>query len=181
MKKMLIAAAMLPLAGLCALPAAAQTAGDARPFTAYGNLGYSHTDRGISDLGGITGRLGLRYGRVVGIEAEGTFGVTDDHSVRYGPATTTKLDRSVAAYAVAFAPITQRIELLGRVGLGNTVVKTEGFARPVETRRDSINYGVGAQFFLTDNDGLRLDLTRESLRHGPGRADTYGLSYVRKF
>jgi hypothetical protein len=181
MKKTLIAAAMLPLASLFALPAAAQTADAARPFTAYGTLGYSHTDRGVSDLGGVTGRLGLRYGRVVGVEAEGTFGVTDDHSVRFGPATTTKLKRSVAAYAVGYAPVMPRLDVFGRVGLGNTVVETTGLPRMTETRRDTINYGAGAQYFLTQNDGVRLDLTRESFRGGPGHANTYGLSYVRKF
>ncbi len=181
MKKMLIAAAMLPLAGLCALPAAAQTTDDTRTITGYGTLGYTHSDYGVSDLGGVTGRLGMRYGRFAGVEAEGTFGVTDDHSTRFGPPTSTKLNRSVAAYAVGFAPITPRLDVFARVGVGNTKVETTGLPQPIKMRRDSINYGAGAQFFVTQNDGLRLDLTRESFTSGPGHANSYGLSYVRRF
>jgi outer membrane immunogenic protein len=178
--KSIIFAAALPFLAISAAPALAQTA-DSRPITGYGTLGYSHSDRGISDLGGVTGRLGLRFGRIIGAEAEGTFGVTDDDSRRLGVPTETKLDRSMAAYVVAYAPISQRLDLFARAGLGNTRVKMTGLASTVTTRHDSINYGVGAQYFLTGNDGIRADITRESYRHGPGRADTYGVSYVRKF
>lgn len=181
MRKLLFIAVAIPLASLWALPAMAQTAEPVRPISGYGSLGYSHTDRGVSDLGGVTGRLGMRFGRYAGVEGEGTFGVTDDDNRLLGPNTETKLNRSVAAYAVAFAPITPRLDVIARVGLGNTKVTTANAAQTIRTRRDSINYGAGAQYFLTANDGVRLDLTRESYRGGPGHADTYGLSYVRKF
>lgn len=182
MKKFLVAAAMLPLVGLTAAPALAQTDATTRPFTGYGTLGYSHSDYGVSDLGGVTGRLGMRYKRFVGVEAEGTFGVDADHSTRYGPATKTELDRAVAAYAVGWAPLTPKLDLFARVGVGNSRTEIKGLApQDVKFSRDSINYGVGAQYFVTNNDGVRLDLTRHSFTGGPGRADTYALSYVRRF
>ena len=179
---------MIKLVVLAALPALALSAGsaiaqeaDARPFTGYGNLGYSHSDRGRSDVGGVTGRLGLRFGQFVGAEAEGTFGVTDDDSRRLGVPTETNWNRSVAAYGVGFVPVTPQFDVFARVGLGNSRVRTTGLAQPMTVKRDSINYGAGAQYFFTGNDGIRADFTRESYRHGPGRADTYGVSYVRKF
>ncbi len=181
MKKFLVAAAMLPLVGLAAAPAMAQTNQDARPFTGYANLGFSHSDYGVSDLGGVTGRLGMRYMRFVGVEAEGTFGVDSDHSTRYGPPTRTELNRAVAAYAVGWLPVGSKLDVFGRVGVGNSRTEIKGLAQDVKFSRDSINYGVGAQYFVTNNDGLRLDLTRQSFTGGPGRADTYAVSYVRRF
>ena len=178
--KSFIFAAAVPLLALSAAPALAQ-APDTRPITGYGTLGYAHTDRGISDLGGVTGRLGLRFGGVIGAEAEGTFGVTDDDSRRFGVPTETKLDRSMAAYVVGYVPLSPKLDLFARGGLGNTRVHMTGLPQRVTTRQDTFNYGVGAQYFLTGNDGIRADFTRESVRHGPGRADTYGVSYVRKF
>lgn len=179
MKKLILIAALPVLAA--AAPAMAQQATDTRPFTGYGTLGYSHSDRGVSDLGGVTGRLGLRFGQFVGVEGEGTFGVTDDDSTRRGVPTETKWERSMAAYGVGYLPVTPQLDLFGRVGLGNSRVKTRGLPQLETVQRDSINYGAGAQYFFTANDGIRADFTRESYRHGPGRADTYGLSYVRKF
>lgn len=181
MKMFLVAAAMLPLVGLSAAPALAQTDAPQRPFTGYGTLGYSHSDYGISDLGGVTGRLGMRYKRFVGIEAEGTFGVDSDKSTRFGRPTKTELDRAVAAYAVGWLPLGDKLDLFGRVGVGNSRTEIKGLAQPAKLSRDSINYGVGAQYFVTNYDGLRLDLTRASFTGGPGRADTYALSYVRRF
>jgi opacity protein-like surface antigen len=182
MKMFLVAAAMLPLVGLSAAPALAQEDATTRPFTGYANLGYSHSDYGISDLGGATGRIGMRYKRFVGVEAEGTFGIDSDNSTRFGRPTKTELDRAVAAYAVGWAPVMPKLDLFARVGIGNSRTEIKGLAaQPIKFSRDSINYGVGAQYFLTQNDGLRLDLTRADFRHGSGRADTYGLSYVRRF
>ena len=186
MTKLAVLAATLaaPLAiAAVAAPAAAQTA-ETRPFTGYGSLGYSHSDRGQSDLGGVTGRVGLRFGRYLGAEAEGTFGVTDDDRVRGGRATETEWKRSVGAYAVGFVPLGDRMDVFARVGLANTKVETTpGVAGQSLTRQrnDSINYGAGVQYFLTQKDGLRADFTHESYRHGPGQASTYGVSYVRRF
>ena len=181
MKTVLTIATIAALAAAGA-PALAQSAEGGRTVTGYGTLGYSHTDRGVSDLGGVAGRLGLRFGPYVGVEGEAIKGVTDDDRIRGGVATETKLERSMAAYAVGYVPVSPRLDLIGRVGLGNTRTEIEGpGARIAHVRQDTINYGVGAQYFMTAKDGLRADYTRESVRKGPGRADTYALSYVRKF
>jgi hypothetical protein len=182
--KTIAAFASISMIALAASPALAQTAETSaapRSITGYGTLGYSHSDRGVSDLGGATGRLGLRFGKFVGAEAEGTWGVTDDDSVNPRRPAQTKLERSMAAYAVGYAPVTDRLDLIGRVGIGNTRTEMKTGATVAHQTVDSINYGAGAQYFLTEKDGLRADFTRESYRKGPGHADTYGVSYVRKF
>jgi hypothetical protein len=181
MNKMIIATAAAATLSLAALPAAAQSDQAQRPITGYGTLGYSHVDGGSTNLGGVTGRLGLRFGRFVGAEAEGTFGVDDDKGRVSGVPVQTELKRSVGVYGVGYVPVSPKIDLFGRVGLGNSKVETSGLGQAVRDSRDSVNYGGGAQVFLTDHDGVRAEYTRESFRHGPGHDNVWGLSYVRKF
>jgi opacity protein-like surface antigen len=182
MKSIIFAAAALSSLSLAAAPAAAQSADAARAVTGYGSLGYSHYDSSNApNLGGITGRLGARFGRYVGAEAEGTFGVRDKEGVVGGVPYKTEMKRSVAAYAVGYVPLSERLDLFGRVGLANTKIETTTAAGGSSFRRDSVNYGGGAQYFLTPNDGLRAEYTRQSYRDGPGHANVWGASYVRKF
>jgi hypothetical protein len=181
MNRIIIASAAAAAISLVALPAAAQTDPAQRPITGYGTLGYTHLDRGPADLGGVTGRLGLRFGRFVGAEAEGTFGVDSDKSRVSGAPARTELKRSVGVYGVGYVPVGSKVDLFGRVGLGNSKVETSGLGQAVRESRDSVNYGGGAQVFLTQRDGLRAEYTRESFRHGPGHNNAWGLSYVRKF
>jgi opacity protein-like surface antigen len=125
--------------------------------------------------------VGARFGRYFGAEAEGTFGAGSKDRVTGGVPTNTELKRSVAAYAVGYVPLSERLDLFGRVGLGNTKIETSTAAGSSTFRRDSVNYGGGAQYFLTANDGIRAEFTRESYRDGPGHANVWGASYVRKF
>ena len=46
---------------------------------------------------------------------------------------------------------------------------------------ESVNYGVGANYFIDGRNGIRADWTRRDFRDDGGEADTYGLSYVRRF
>ena len=81
MKTVILAGAALAALCLSTAPAMAQDtgtqdAGSTWPITGYGSLGYTLRTDG-AHLGALTGRLGLRYGRFVGAEMEGSFGVED--------------------------------------------------------------------------------------------------------
>jgi opacity protein-like surface antigen len=152
-----------------------------QPVTAYGNLGYSFVDAGSANLGAVTGRLGARFGQYLGLEAEGALGVKDDKTTISGTTVKTDLKHSVAAYAVGFFPATPQLDLFARVGYGNTKVKASVAGSSVSEDGDSWNYGGGAQYFLTPNDGIRAEYTRHSFTNGPGHANVWGVSYVRKF
>jgi outer membrane immunogenic protein len=149
--KTLIAAAMLISATAIGAPAMAQ-----QP-TGYATLGYTHLDNDNVGVGEVDARLGLRFGRYVGVEGE-------------------------AGQAVGFLPVSPRLDLLARVGYGTERFDTKiaGFGHT--TTDTSVNYGVGAQYFLSGADGVRLDYTRKDVSNS--RADdynAYSVAYVRRF
>lgn len=180
MKKIILLSAAAASFAFAAAPALAQSAGVLGPISGYGTLGYGERKHG-DQLESVTGRLGLRFGRFVGIEGEGAFGVDDKKGTVGGLPYKSELKRSVGAYAVGYVPITDRLDVFGRVGLGNTKLKGTLDGTSITEQRDSVNYGGGAQFFFTGHDGVRADFTRESYRNGPGHANVWGVSYVRKF
>jgi outer membrane immunogenic protein len=181
--KLFTPVALSSLMLIAAAPAMAQT-GDTgfNPWSAYGTLGYNQYDQSAgSNLGALTGRLGLRYGRYVGAEVEGAFGVDNDTYLRGTAKADVDLTRSVAAYAVGYIPVMPRLDLFARVGLGNNEFHTTTPLSDIHNQRDTVNYGGGAQYFFTAHDGLRGEYTRESYSEGPGYADVWGVSYIRKF
>jgi hypothetical protein len=185
MKTIIFLGAAASAMALAAAPALAQSpdapsTGLFAPITGYGTLGMS--DRKTGDqLEGVTGRLGLRFGPYLGAEAEGTFGVDEKKGTVGGLPYRNDWKRSVGAYAVGYVPVTPRLDVFGRVGLANTKLESRLGTDTAKSQRDSINYGGGAQFFFTGHDGLRADYTHESYTNGPGHANVWGLSYVRKF
>lgn len=174
MKNIKFAAVAAAALTFVAAPAFAQTFS---PTTFYGNLGYSHVDGDGVDLGAISARLGARLGQYVGVEAEGGLGVNDD---TVGGAKV-DLKHSVAGYVVGFAPLTPKIDLIGRVGYGTTRLGAEAGGVTVKDNQDSWNYGVGGQYFFDAANGLRAEWTRFDFTNDAGKADVWSVHYVRKF
>jgi hypothetical protein len=174
MRNVLLATAALTL---IAAPAMAQDHG---PVT--GSIGYTQLDGDDGDLGAITGRVGYDFTRNLGIEGEASFGVKDQDVTFGGVDTTLEHQYDAAVYGVAKLPVTENLELFGRVGYGTTEVKasTAGFAATEDG--DSLNYGVGANYFIDGRNGIRADWTRRDFQEdNGGEVDTYGLSFVRRF
>jgi hypothetical protein len=174
MRNVLLATAVLTL---IAAPAMAQDHG---PVT--GSIGYTQLDGDDGDLGAITGRVGYDFTRNLGIEGEASFGVKDQDVTFGGVDTTLEHQYDAAVYGVAKLPVTGNLELFGRVGYGTTEVKasTAGFAATEDG--DSLNYGVGANYFIDGRNGIRADWTRRDFQEdNGGEVDTYGLSFVRRF
>ena len=178
MNKFVLASALSAVA-LASAPAFAQEA--AGGMSAYGNLGYSHLDANSVNLNALNARLGARFGNYFGVEGEGVFGAGHDTNAIGGFSTQTKLAHSFAGYAVGFYPVTPRFDVLARIGYGNTHFNQSVAGIENTVSRDSINYGAGAQYFLTGNDGIRAEYTRNDYRHAGGHANVWGVSYVRKF
>ena len=170
-------AAVLSAAVLAALPAAAQTAP-----AFYGNVGYTAVDS--SDdvvLGAITGRFGAKLVPNFGLEAEAGFGVKDDSVNVGGVNVETELKHSVGVYAVGFLPINEQFELLARVGYATTKIEASAGGFSADDSEESWNYGVGAQYNFDAVNGVRADYTRYEFDNDGGEADTWAVSYVRKF
>jgi len=176
MRNVLLATAAFTL---IAAPAMAQNP-PANPVT--GSIGYTQFDGDTASLGAITGRVGYDFNRNIGIEGEASIGVKDDDFTLAGVDGSIEHEYDAAVYGVAKLPVNENFELFGRVGYGTTSVKADLAGFEASEDGDSINYGVGANYFIDGRNGVRADWTRRDFRgDDAGEADTYGLSYVRRF
>ncbi|MGV3577744.1 porin family protein [Brevundimonas sp.] len=175
MRNILLATAAL---SLMAVPAMAQTVSNPQW---YGTGGYTHLDAEGSDLGAITGRVGARLSPNFAVEGEGSVGVRDDDFTVAGTNVKVEHQYDAAVYGVGVLPVSPNFELFGRLGYGTTKIKASGAGVSAEADGESFNYGLGANYFLDAQNGIRADWTRRDFRDDGGEADTYGVSYVRRF
>ncbi len=175
--KSLIASASVAVLAFAA-PALAQA--QSAPTTGvYANLGYSHTSPGDLDLGAIQGRLGYRFNNWFGVEGELATGIKDDEvSVASGVDFDVGLEHQEAIYAVGFFPLTEQLELVGRVGYGNTEIESDELGTSADGQ--SWNFGAGAQYHFDGVNGVRVDYTRYEFEDD-GDADVWSIAYSRKF
>ncbi len=140
------------------------------------SAGYTQFDADGADLGAITGRGTYFFNRYLGAEGEVSIGV-DDASVGQGKV---ELDNSLGAFGVVRAPVTERLELFGRVGYAasefNASVPGLGSA---SADVDGIAYGVGGKLFLTDRFGVRADVGR--YEGDDSEADVFTIGGVVRF
>jgi outer membrane immunogenic protein len=167
------------LVAACALvPAAAHAQQDSR---AYATLGYTAVETDQAELGAVTGRFGYKVLPWIGAEVEAGVGVEDDSfDVSINGSGTIELKHDVAAYAVAFLPLGDHFEAHARIGYGTTKIESSVAAVTVRDEGESFNYGVGASAFLDGWNGVRADWTRRDFQDG-GEADTWSVSYIRRF
>lgn len=176
MRNILLATAAL---SLLAAPAMAQSMSSP---TYYGTLGYSQLDHSDGDLGAVTGRLGAKLNPYFGVEGEASFGVKDDEFT-VAPGVDGKIEHEydAAAYVVGTLPLSPNFELFARGGYGTSKIKAEVGGIEADADGQSWNYGVGANYFLDGQNGIRGDWTRRDFKDDAGEADVYSLSYVRRF
>lgn len=149
--------------------------------TYYGTLGYTQLDTDNADLGAVTGRVGAKLHPNFGVEAETSFGVGHDDVNVAGVSGKVEHRYDVAGYAVASLPVTSNIDLFARAGYGVTEVKASAAGIAASDHLTSWNYGAGATYNLDAQNGIRADYTYRDFQHDQGGADTYALSFVRKF
>lgn len=140
------------------------------------SAGYTQFNGDGADLGAITGRGTYFFNRYLGAEGEVSIGV-DDASVGPGKV---ELDNSLGAFGVVRAPITERLELFGRVGYAasefNASVPGLGSA---SADVDGLAYGVGGKLFFTDKLGIRADVGR--YEGDNSEADVFTIGGVARF
>lgn len=179
MKMLLTAAAVLALAPAAAFAQAA----DSAPLGGtqfYGDLGYSQLSDN-ADISAITGRLGARFAKYVGVEGEASTGVATDRTSVYGENDHVRLNSAYAAYAVGYLPVQPNADLFVRVGLGGSDTAINGPTISSGNFRSGLNFGAGGQYFFAGPNGVRVDYTR--MNNGPttGESNVWSLAYVRKF
>ena len=168
------------LVAACALmPAVALAQSESR---AYATLGYTAVDTEQNELGAVTGRFGYKVLPWVGAELEAGVGVEDEaFDVSIDGSGVIELKHDVAAYAVAFLPLGDHFEAHARVGYGTTKIESSVAAVSVRGDGESFNYGFGASAFLDGSNGVRADWTRREFQDDGGEADTWSVSYIRRF
>ena len=148
----------------------------------YGTLGYSYlhaSPAGYSvDLGGVTGRVGARFQRYLGVEGEVTMGVADQS---IGGATLS-LDNEYTGYVMGYLPVQPNADLFARVGYGNAKLKASGFGGSITASENVWSIGAGGQYFFDAKNGVRAEYTRYSgTDTSESDVDAFSVSYVRKF
>jgi outer membrane immunogenic protein len=166
MKNALFAAAAAVALALVAAPASAQ---DTQDVKVYGSIGYTVLGDSDVTLGAAQARIGFR-GEHFGVEAEGAIGVAGDSFSGID----VDLTSEFAGYLVGYMPVSDKVELIGRVGYGTFEVDTPFGSGDAQTT----NFGVGLQYNMDDNNGFRADYTYMS---GDGNAYMAGISFVHTF
>jgi outer membrane immunogenic protein len=180
MKALMASAASVALALAIPALAGAQTAPTGTSY--YGSLGYAGASVDGYDLGAIQGRLGARFGQHFGVEGELSGGVTGDKTSIGGVPVKVDLQHQAAIYGVGYLPLSSNIDLIARVGYGESKVKAST-VNGVSAAADgnSWNYGVGGQYHVDDKNALRADYTRHDFQDSGANADVWSVAYVRKF
>ena len=152
----------------------------------YGTLGGVLYDVD-NDLYGIQGRLGWQSKSFFGAEVEGSFGISDeDDTIVLGGTpvdTDLEIDTQIAAFAVGRFPVSNRFNVLGRVGYHNTELDLElddgTTSVSDDFSEDGIAYGVGAEYAIDRKTSVRADYTIYDFDGAD--ADAISLAVSRKF
>ena len=185
--KSLIAFAAIAAAAAIAAPASAQTLPSyLAPLSYNASLGYTGLSWGGNNLGAVTLRAGADFGKYVGVEGEGSFGVSDAAVSLGGASAKTHLNHAYAGYVVGRYPIMPNGNLFARVGYGHLDAKQSasagGQSASISGGADTLNYGAGGEYLFDGKNGLRIEYTRYDLRTDLAKdVDTWALSFVHKF
>ena len=117
----------------------------------------------------------------LGVEGELATGLESDNDTIGGVDVNAKLKHEAAGYVVGFLPVSPNTDLLARVGYGTTKVRARAAGVSVSDRKESLNFGVGAQHYFDGVNGVRVDYTRQEFDNGRGNANVWTVGYTRKF
>jgi hypothetical protein len=156
------------------------------PVSYNTSLGYTGLSWGGNNLGAVTLRGGADFGKYVGVEGEGSFGVSDAAVSLAGASAKTHLNNAYAGYVVGRYPIIPNGNLFARVGFGHLDARQSasagGVSASVAGGVDSLNYGAGGEYLFDGKNGLRIEYTRYDLRTDSAKdVDTWSLSFVHKY
>lgn len=155
----------------------------------YGSLGATIYDVD-SDLFGIQGRLGWQSKSYFGAEVEGSFGISGEDNTAFDFGTglvgsEADIDTQIAAFAVGRYPVSNRLNVLGRIGYHNTefdVESTFNDGLPEledDFSDDGLAYGAGVEYAINPRTSVRADYTIYDF-DGPN-GDAISLAVSRKF
>lgn len=153
----------------------------AQDSAAYINLGAEAVE---FDSYNLTGRLGYQFSENLSVEAQASFGVIDDDIEGFNVG----VDNSYAAYVRGALPISDQFSLFAKGGYHFTQFGVDGQGLDESLDLDGFAFGGGVEYMLDGVNGLRADVTfldsSDDNINGAdlsGTAQTYAITYVRKF
>lgn len=174
MKFLKIALAATALTGFAA-SAQAQDSG------VYGNIGAEAVE---FDSYNVTARLGYQISENFSVEGQGSFGVIDDDVEGFDVG----VDNSFAAFVRGSLPLSEQFSVFARGGYHFTQFSVGGNGIDESLDVDGFAFGGGVEYMFDNVNGLRADVTfldsEDNNINGAdlsGTAETYSITYVRKF
>jgi hypothetical protein len=153
----------------------------AQDSAAYINLGAEAVE---FDSYNLTGRLGYQFNENLSIEGQASFGVIDDDIEGFDVG----VDNSYAAFIRGSVPLTEQFSLFAKGGYHFTQFGVDGDGLDESLDIDGFAYGGGAEYMFDGVNGLRAEVTfldsSDDTINGAdfsGTAETYAITYVRKF
>lgn len=125
----------------------------------------------------LNATAGYNFNRYVAVEGEAAFGVKDKKI----DGIKAKVDYTLGAYVVGSLPVSQNVDLIGRVGAVKGQIKAKVSNNVSASFDDSaLAYGVGVRYFPNGGlNGVRADLTKYDFDDVEVKA--LQVSYVRRF
>lgn len=147
----------------------------------YLNLGAEAVE---FDSTNLTGRLGYQFTENFSIEGQGSLGIADDEVDGFDVG----VDNSLAAFVRGSVPLSDQFSLFARGGYHFTQFGVEGDGIDESLDIEGFAFGGGAEYMFDEMNGLRADVTfldsEDNSINGQdfsGTAETYSITYVRKF
>ena len=142
----------------------------------YGNVGVKTYE---FDTYNVLGRLGYNFSEYLGVEAEGSFGVSGTSETAFGQEVDIDTNWDFGAYLISRWGVTDNFDIFLRGGY--SVVEIEASAGGISDSEnfDGFAVGGGVQYNWDGQNGVRLGYTYNDV--DGGGADVIDLSYVRKF
>ncbi|MEM1147627.1 MAG: porin family protein [Pseudomonadota bacterium] len=125
----------------------------------YLNGGVSVFDSDDATINALTLRGGVELHPLLGAEFETSYGLGAEE-IDESDGAEVELETQFAGFVVGRYPLTRRLDVLGRVGysVGELQTSTAGLSSDAET--DGFAFGLGSEYMITDNFGIRGDYTR---------------------
>lgn len=144
------------------------------------SVGYLAIDGDGATLGSIVGRYGYDFSDYFGVEAEASYGIVEDEVTVVGNSVDISAEFGFGGYLVGRYPVgTGGSDVFARIGYQTVSLEADGGVATADEDLDGFAFGVGTNIMFDEVNGLRLDYTR--FDGDDAEADTYAISYVRRF
>lgn len=148
----------------------------------YVTGGPSSLDIDEATLTAFTARGGIEFHELLGAEFEASFGLGAEDLGNSATAEI-ELENQFGGYLVGRYPVLPQLDVLGRIGYTTGEFQTSNGGVSTDTDADGFAFGVGGEYMITRQFGLRGDYTRIEADEDEldGGINVFALAAVYKF